>query len=214
MSFILDALKKSEQQRQLGTTPNLQFAQLTPVAPKRPSAFNYGLLAIVLLAAGVMIGLLRPWQTEQMPTESVPITREAPVTIPQQAAPAPLEMSPELPGTMKPNNPAPANDGTTSAAASIPDKSISESSANITSLASEQAAISFDDLPIQVQRQFPELSIQLHSYSSKTDERLVYINSTRMREGESVMPGLVLEQITPDGMIFSYKGYRFKRGIR
>jgi hypothetical protein len=29
-----------------------------------------------------------------------------------------------------------------------------------------------------------------------------------------LMSGLQLEQITPDGMIFSYKGYRFKRGIR
>ena len=29
-----------------------------------------------------------------------------------------------------------------------------------------------------------------------------------------VAPGLKLEQITPDGMIFSYKGYRFSRGVR
>jgi len=58
------------------------------------------------------------------------------------------------------------------------------------------------------------MSVQLHAYSSKPDERLVYINAIRRREGESVMLGLRLEQITPDGMIFSYKGYRFKRGIR
>jgi len=214
MSFILDALKKSEQQRQLGTTPSLQAAQFTVPVPKRPSVFNYGLLAIVLLAAGVMIGLLRPWQAEQMPSEIEAITKRASVTMPQQTAPAPLAVSPEMPGTMKPNNPALVNDGTTSAGASMPDKSNSERSANITDVASEQTAMRFDELPVQVQREFPEMTVQFHSYSSKPDERLVYINSIRMREDETVMPGLMLEQITPDGMIFSYKGYRFKRGIR
>ena len=62
MSYILDALKKSDQQRNLGTPPTLQFAQATMPAPKRPSLFYYGLLAVVLLGAGVAIGLLRPWQ--------------------------------------------------------------------------------------------------------------------------------------------------------
>jgi hypothetical protein len=35
-----------------------------------------------------------------------------------------------------------------------------------------------------------------------------------LHEGEYVASGLRLEQITPDGMIFSYKGYRFSRGVR
>jgi hypothetical protein len=34
-----------------------------------------------------------------------------------------------------------------------------------------------------------------------------------MKEGESLAPGLKLEKITPDGVIFSYKGYRFQHGI-
>lgn len=41
--------------------------------------------------------------------------------------------------------------------------------------------------------------------------RLVDINDRLLREGMTVAPGLTLEQITPDGMIFSYKGYRFSR---
>jgi hypothetical protein len=35
-----------------------------------------------------------------------------------------------------------------------------------------------------------------------------------MREGGYLTPGLMLEQITPDGMIFSYKGYRFRHGLQ
>ena len=45
-------------------------------------------------------------------------------------------------------------------------------------------------------------------------DRLVGINDRMLREGDSVEPGLVLEQITPDGMILSYKGYRFLHGSR
>jgi hypothetical protein len=35
-----------------------------------------------------------------------------------------------------------------------------------------------------------------------------------LQEGEDLAPGIRLEQITPDGMIFSYKGYRFRRGVQ
>ena len=53
-----------------------------------------------------------------------------------------------------------------------------------------------------------------HLYSGKPKDRLVGINDRTLREGDSVEPGLVLEQITPDGMVLSYKGYRFLRGTR
>ena len=78
----------------------------------------------------------------------------------------------------------------------------------------EQQAMPFEDLPFAIQQEIPEMVVQLHAYSSKRGERLVSINSIRLRDGESLMPGLRLEQITPDGIIFSYKGYRFQRGIR
>ena len=77
-----------------------------------------------------------------------------------------------------------------------------------------QQAMPFEDLPFAIQQEIPAMAVQLHAYSSKRSESLVSINSIRLRDGESLMPGLRLEQITPDGMIFSYKGYRFQRGIR
>ena len=214
MSYILEALKKSDQQRQLGATPTLQAAQVTVPAPKRPLFIYYGLLAAVLLGAGIMIGWLRPWQPELPPPVTEPIAAKSPISISQQAASAPLTAPPEMLGAMKPNNPALVNSGTPSAAAPIPDKPMPEKSASIAGVAQEQKAIPFDELPLQIQQEIPAMTVQLHSYSGNPSERLVYINSIRLREGESLMSGLQLEQITPDGMIFSYKGYRFKRGIR
>jgi general secretion pathway protein B len=219
MSYILEALKKSDLQRQRGATPTLQAAQIAVAVPKRPMFIYYGLLAAVLLGAGIMIGWLQPWQPEQPPFATEPVAAKSPISIPQQATPAPLTTPPEMPGAMIPNNPALASAGTTVAAAPIPDKTmpdkfISEKPTSLAGVAQEQKAIPFDELPIPIQREIPDMTVQLHSYSSNPGERLVYINSIRLREGEPLMLGLRLEQITPDGMIFSYKGYRFQRGIR
>ena len=68
MSYILDALRKSDQQRQRqrGAAPTLHAGQATAAAPKQPAFLAYGLLAAALLGAGVAIGWLRPWQAEQV----------------------------------------------------------------------------------------------------------------------------------------------------
>jgi len=229
MSYILDALKKSDQQRQRGATPTLQAAQVTVAEPKHPMLIYYGLLAAVLLGAGIMIGWLHPWQPEQ------PLLAPTPLGTEPIAAPAPLTAPPEMPGetaqefpapnlaragqavpvtgAVMPSNPALVSSAP-SAAVSMPDKSMPEKSASIAGVAQEQKAIPMNELPLQIQQEIPAMTVQLHAYSSDPSERLVSINSIRLREGGSLMLGLRLEQITPDGMIFSYKGYRFQRGIR
>lgn len=58
------------------------------------------------------------------------------------------------------------------------------------------------------------MQVLLHQYSSRPRNRFVTINNQTLQEGESVAPGITLEQITPDGMILSYQGYRFRRGVQ
>jgi len=111
---------------------------------------------------------------------------------------------------VKSDTPASASTGTTGAVAStltpLPEKTASP--------AQEQRAIPMAELPLPIQQEIPAMTIQLHAYSGNPSERLVSINSRMLREGGSLTPDLRLEQITPDGMIFSYKGYRFQRGVR
>lgn len=224
MSYILEALKKSDQQRQRGATPTLPTAQVTAAAPKQHLLVYYGLLAAVLLGAGITIGWLRPWQAEQPAPATEPSAARSP--IPHQAAPAPLPEPPEMArmtaqefpvppiaqpaprvDAMKPDIPAPASTGTPGAvAAPMPEKPASP--------AQEQRAIPMAELPRTIQQEIPALTIQLHAYSGNPAERLVSINSRMLREGGFLTPDLMLEQITPDGMIFNYKGYRFLRGVR
>ena len=239
MSYILEALKKSDQQRQRGATPTLPTAQVHVAAPKPPVFLYYGLLAAVLLAAGIVIGWLRPWQAEQPAPATAAIAAKSPISISHPAPPAPLSESPERAGktaqelpapnstlavqpapmvtAIKPDKLEPARTETPSAPpravayapAPLPEKPTAPADA-----AQEQRVIPMAELPLTIQQEIPAMTIPLHAYSSKPKDRLVSINDRMLREGESLTPGLRLEQITPDGLIFGYKGYRFRRGVQ
>jgi len=232
MSYILEALKKSDQQRQRGAAPTLQTAQFTVAVPKRSSHVYYGLLAVILLGAGVTIGWLHPWQPVQASSEAGPVAVRSNSSAARQIASAPFALPPGRNGTTAQEpvtpeaipaaaQPVPATGAVKPAKAKIVSAVPSgaaepppEKPAAPADVALEQTAIPLYELPMQIQQEIPAMEIQLHAYSQIPGERLVSINSIRLREGSSLMAGLRLEQITPDGMIFSYKGYRFWRGIR
>jgi general secretion pathway protein B len=202
MSYILDALKKSDQQRQRGATPTLPSAQATVAAPRQSTSVYYGVLAAVLLCAGIAIGWLRPWQAEQPVYAAEPYARQQ-ISNPNPALASARAVQPEIAGKPEQKLPVPA----------VPAFSPKEPTIPVPA-DQEQGATPFADLPLAIQQELPEMKIQLHSYSNKSVNSIVSINSRMMKEGESLAPGLKLEQITPDGVIFSYKGYRFQRGIR
>jgi general secretion pathway protein B len=79
--------------------------------------------------------------------------------------------------------------------------------------AHEQRVISMTELPQAIQQEIPAMSIPLHTYSSTPGERIVGINDRLLQEGDYLAPGLKLEQIAPDGVVFSYKNYLFRRGL-
>ena len=70
------------------------------------------------------------------------------------------------------------------------------------------------DLPAAILQEVPKMTVSLHAYSSNPTSRLVGVNDQLLHEGDSLAPGLVLEQITPADMVFSYKGFRFRQGVR
>ena len=44
-------------------------------------------------------------------------------------------------------------------------------------------------------------------------QRSIVINNNFLEEGEYVLDGLTLHEITPDGAIFDYKDIRFSYGV-
>ena len=241
MSYILDALRKSDQQRRRGAAPTLLVGQAMAVAPKRPAFLAYGMLVAVLIAAGVVIGWLRPWQPEQAAPSGAELVAAKPLaSTPRQLAPAPSEMAPQpkpepqvqdakppaqaspVLVPTKPQRPArekPKTDGAPleadaamagNAEAPAPGQPGGSAAADAARL---QTVNSMAELPLSVQQELPAMAISVHAYSGNPRNRLVGINNRILREGEYVVPGLKLEQVTPDGMIFGYKGYSFRRGL-
>jgi general secretion pathway protein B len=69
------------------------------------------------------------------------------------------------------------------------------------------------DLPSPVRDSLPRLSVSMLIYSTKPGDRFININGSRTREGQEVSAGLKVEEITPDGAVFSYQGLRFYKPV-
>lgn len=68
------------------------------------------------------------------------------------------------------------------------------------------------ELPDSVKRDLPAISFAGHVYSSTQSQRSVMLNGKKMREGQEVTKGLMLEEITVEGVVLRSQGYRFKLG--
>ena len=78
---------------------------------------------------------------------------------------------------------------------------------------SEREVLDILQLPSGIQQELPEFIIAAHVYSKKPPSRLVSINGRILRQGHTLSPGLKVEEIAPDGVIFSYEDYFFKVGV-
>lgn len=65
------------------------------------------------------------------------------------------------------------------------------------------------ELPLSVRKNVPPITFSGHVYSSTPGNRSVMINGNKMREGQSVTSQLKLQEITPFGAIFKFNGYAF-----
>ena len=96
MSFILDALKKLEQKRNLESVPDLLTVHSSPVQRPQKRLFWLFMIVIALLMnAGILLAWLKPWQSQKQVvlTESPSVPRELvssePVHHPDVTGPVP-----------------------------------------------------------------------------------------------------------------------------
>jgi general secretion pathway protein B len=52
----------------------------------------------------------------------------------------------------------------------------------------------------------PTLNVDLHVYSTTPSERMVFVNSRKYREGDTLQEGPLVRQITPSGAVLEYNG--------
>lgn len=235
MSFILDALKKSEMDRQRQASPAL--FEVKVAAPRRELpvlALSLGGLLLITLLVLAWV-LLRPAQlaapasaalpvagTPGMVTVPATVTIPTTVQIPASAAPAvSMGVAPEEPGVVAPSSAPPLAEEpqlSGNEPSVPPDYNANDYVTAVTPAEARAAAArrgsslpSRDEVISQGQA-LPELRLDLHGYNSNPAERFVFINMRKLREGDVTAEGVRVDAITETGVHLSYRGQRFALG--
>jgi general secretion pathway protein B len=206
MSFILDALRKSEIERQRQNGPSIaEF----PVA-REDRRLPIALIAIgFLLAVNLAVILFFMLRNESEPAAPAPVATAQPAVA--AATPAPqteLQSQLALPG-MPEEPPAIYYDDAATLPPDAPDPTLMPD----TSVSS--ADVTYDNAPTEEPSSavaatgLPELSVDLHVFAADPAKRAVFINGRRYTQGAQIAEGPVVEEITRDGAILTYRGRRF-----
>ena len=224
MSFILDALKKSESDRQRQSGPALYEVK---VAPPRAGLPPWAIAVVALLAVNLVIGLwmlLRHSGTHAA-TEVAAAPATAALLTPPAAAAAGQTASAQMPAPAA--APATAATNTVPAAVSAPGAEGSHAdplTAEDYAPAAETATSAlgghvrrgtgsgvplYQDAATTPGTAIPQLRLDLHAYAARPQDRFVMINMHKVHEGDMLPEGVRVESITPDGVVLSYKGSSF-----
>ena len=223
MSFILDALRKSETERQRQSTPGLVDAGYRPPAQRR--GIWLPVLVVVLVANLVLMGVFwlrrdagpavgSPAAAMDSPpvvtvpdagtpsaAAGVPATADSDSTRPESGYEATADMpAVEVgPDTETPQPQATAG-GAPEAAATGPE---APSKFVTDALPTAEQLMASGALPMET------LHLDIHVYSTTPAERFVFINMRKYAEGAQLAEGPRVEEITRDGVVLSQAGQRF-----
>ncbi len=205
MSFILDALKKSESERQ--QQGQSAFAHV-PVSDgsRRPPAWLWGLGILLIINLVVVTGLLL------RPSAPAPAVSPADVTAPaSQLAAAEPGFEDRVRDAIE-SKPAASNPVTTTVEpvrqAPAPEPEV-QVSALPTATDTQRELPDIDQLRATGALPIGELRLDIHVYSDNPADRFVFINMVKHLEGSSTSDGLAVREITQDGVILSYRGRDF-----
>lgn len=188
MSYILDALRKSEQERGASTEPRPEPVTPAP-APKRA----WGLLAFAAFVTLTgLVGVLLWWRSEP----------QAPVTETSAAVPPPSKVAAR---DLEQELAAPPAQAQTRAPVPAPPP------VAVRPIALDPASVPYlREMPDEFQRALPALNMDIHVFVPGGGRSILYLNSREYRPGESVQPGLRVEAIVQEGAVLSYNGQLFK----
>jgi hypothetical protein len=216
MSFILDALRKSEHERQRSTVPGLSQVPLATPAAQLP---RWALVVIGLLAAAVLALGAAWWQSSRAPAALG--TATLPMIERRVELPPPPATSPPQPPRPFVAEPPEQSRGTALAAAA--DAGAADEADDTPSFAEPAAAR--DTRPAPAARDapalpsaaaliadgvvLPQLRLELHAFAEQPRDRFVFINGRKYVEGERIVEGPQIVSIEPTGAVLAHAGRRF-----
>lgn len=250
MSFILDALKKLEQNRRHDSVPNLSTVHTAHLHKARKrSPWPYLLSGALLLNAGIMTVWLSPWRSGPVdiiaasplendqephvrelsekdessqpdlisPESSIEVlhsstsTRDTELSDPVKSDDdhvEPLELTPSPEEIESLKDTIRKEQGLTDSEGETRDTFVEPAESGKSG--AEQEIPELSEIPSELRKDIPEISIFGHIYSSSPPSRLANINGSLVREGDTVVGRLRVKEITMNGIIFDYKGLHFR----
>ena len=262
MSYILDALKKSEKERRKGSVPDIESLQdALAEKPRKRIIWPYILAGALFINAAIfVIWITFPLEDKVVPVDTAttkPAKPEAPVAPALSLAP---ETTPEAIAMPEETDPM-QNEGVAeepgNPAAPAPESSLREPTAigkkvqeekpplslqkqqtgniitekieparprtidlfttserKVETESEEQSPIlTLQRLPSAIADALPDLVIAAHFYSVNPSSRMASINGKIRREGQQVETGLTVHEITPEGVIFRFRGRLFRINV-
>jgi general secretion pathway protein B len=208
MSYILDALRKSEQERRRTGAPDLTTEHRPASARGGRQRFLTGVLVLALIGNAAVLGvwLLRGGDDRREPPT---VTQSADSSAPPEEAPGNEGASSA--GTSAPPMP---DDGTGTGTGTVEPVPGTDSGAGTERSAAEPGAepVSIHALPERIRSRIPPLSFSTHIYAEEADWREVGINGRVHGEGARIQ-GMRLERITETGVILELDGWRFRVSV-
>lgn len=212
MSYLLEALKKSDKERKDGKIPDLRTDHSRPQERRRKVSVTVywllGFVVCVLFCGSVWLfwrttiadtGLIASPQKDETvvvheksvsATENIPKPGEGkPIQAVQTESGSDSVVSPQKPSAIEGEYSLPRREPVETVFAKIP---------------------LFDELPVTVRAGIPSLSFAGHVYSDQPRKRLIIINNRIVREKDRIENDLVLEEITAEGVVLRYQDTAFQ----
>lgn len=208
MSFILDALKKSEAERQRKSVPG--FADIpdarTEQRPQRWWWIIGGLLAVNAAVLSIIYFPARDEVNEPAPAQQAAAVAREPIREPEPAVANPAAFS-EIVAEAKKNRP--PLDVPTTTEPQRQDPPPATATATTSRVTMSEQLTTMNELRADGSLQLPELHLDIHVYSEKPAERFVFINMTKYKEGDTLSEGPAVREIRTDGVVLEQGGTRF-----
>lgn len=207
MSFILDALKKSETERQ--EQRSTEFAAV-PTRPARSPvpAWLWVVAVLLLVNLTVLVGLFLRSDTGPVPL-AAPITEVTPQTAieaPGSAASFADRVNAARDSLPERQQPVRAAEAEIDAAELTTATLISQDPAKV---AASDIYPSLLEVRAKNSIEVPDMHLDIHVYSASPDGRFVFINMTKYREGERMDAGPQIVEILPTGVLLRHQGQTF-----
>lgn len=233
MSYILDALKKSEQERGHGNAPGVQTVHSASINyhNDKKSYWPYILISAVLLNLIALIYFIidKEKPVRESTVVATDVAREKNHEVRSEITPDRTVIETRENNRLEPlveivTDSPPAIPMPVATPVVTPEPRRSNDSRAVTSGTKDREepaetkrtrtdVIDYHDLDDSIKLQLPTITVSAHVYSSNPAQRSIVINNEFLEEGEYIMDNLVLYEITPDGAILNYQGTLFNYGV-